>query len=349
MSTRVPQLLDHLAALSWRLLVVFALLGFFAYLLAQLQFVVLSLFLALLGVAVLSPIRALLERRGIDHALAVWVALLFSVLAFLGVIAAIAIPLVISGPDLASNVSQGIDRLVNWLSEGPLHIPRSTIDQYIGYPTIWIHDNLSRIVNGVIGTTLVGITVLGSVLLSVPIMFFFLKDSRQIKRWLLHWIASEDRDRTDWVLTQSWNRFGRFIRGVAIVAAFDATFIGIGLFTLRIPLAGSLAVLTFVAAFVPFFGAVTAGAAAVLVALVAHGVTDALLVLGIVIAVQQLEGHVVSPFVVGRSVDLHPVSIILAVAIGGIMGAVVAVPAMAFALGIANEMRSPHRGGDNQA
>lgn len=130
--------------------------------------------------------------------------------------------------------------------------------------------------------------------------------------------------------TRAWSAFTGYVRGTVLVATFDAVFIGLALLLFRIPLVAPLAVLTFFAAFIPLAGATAAGAAAVLVALVANGPSAALLVLAAVIAVQQIEAHVLQPFLLGRAVELHPLAVVLAITAGailaGIPGALVAVP-----------------------
>jgi predicted PurR-regulated permease PerM len=113
----------------------------------------------------------------------------------------------------------------------------------------------------------------------------------------------------------------------------DVVLIGIGLLILGVPLAYALAIITFIGGFVPIVGAFVAGGLAVLIALVANGPVNALIVLGIILAVQQLEGNVLQPWLQSKSMKLHAVIVLLAVMLGastfGVVGAFLAVPVAA--------------------
>jgi predicted PurR-regulated permease PerM len=165
------------------------------------------------------------------------------------------------------------------------------------------------------------------------VLFFFLKDGPELRGWCVGALPERWRERADLAADEVWSALGSYTRGVVTVAAFDGLFIGIGLLVLGVPLALSLALLTFLAAFVPIVGAVVAGTVAVLVALAAKGFGTALAVLGIVLLVQQLEGNVLHPVIMRRAVSLHPVVVVVAVATGGaiagIAGAALAVPVVA--------------------
>jgi predicted PurR-regulated permease PerM len=341
----VPPILSGLAAISWRVLVVLALVAVVIYVLTRVQMVLLALFLAFLVVAVLAPLRSFLERRGVRHILATWAAFLAGVIGFLALLAAVIVPFALQAGGLWDNIVEGFDEVVVWLTDGPLGLPESTVTRYVEEARTFFEENARNVASGVVGTTMQGIEIITSVVLSLPIVFFLLKDSHSINRWLLGWVGSKHQERTAEIMAEAWDRVSMFVRGTALVAGVDAVMIGLGLFILGVPLWGALAVLTFVGGFIPIVGAFAAGIAAVLVTLVLQGLVDAWIVLGIVIAVQQLEGNVIAPLIVGRAVRLHPVVILLAISVGGtvggIFGAFVAVPLTTFLYAIGNQVRRP--------
>ncbi len=177
--------------------------------------------------------------------------------------------------------------------------------------------------------------VVGSILLALVLLFFLLKDGREMWRWTLRRAAGPNRDIAAEAGRTGWHTLGSYSRGTMLIAAIDAIGIGLALVLLRVPLAFPLALITFIGGFVPIVGATVAGAVAVLVALAANGPTTALLTLAAVIAVQQIEGNLLEPLVMKRQVRLHPVVILVAVTAGtliaGIAGAFVAVPIVAVA------------------
>lgn len=342
---RVPPLLNGLAAISWRVLVVSVLAAAAIYLVSRVQFVLLAVFLAFLVLAVLAPLRSRLERLGAPHVLAVWIVFLTGILGLVGLLAAVIVPFTLQAGELWDSVLQGVDRVVARLADGPFGLPESTVEQYVEELQSFFENNISSIASGLLGTTMQTIELGASVLLALPLIFFFLKDSQSINGWLLKWVMTSQRARTSDVVAYAWDRVSMFVRGTAVVATFDALFIGLGLLILGVPLAGALAVLTFIGAFIPIVGAFAAGIAAVLVTLVLVGFVDALIVLGIVIAVQQIEGNIIAPLIVGRAVKLHPLVILLAVAIGGtvggVFGAFIAVPLTTFAYSIVARLKDP--------
>jgi putative heme transporter len=190
--------------------------------------------------------------------------------------------------------------------------------------------------------TLVGEVITG-LILCLFLTFFFVKDSERFTRWILDFAGRERAPHLRELGRRSATAVSGYLRGQATVGAVDAVFIGIGLAIVGVPLVVPLAFLTFVAAFLPLVGAVVAGTLAALVALVTKGLTAALIVVGITLLVQQLEGHLLAPLLLGRAVALHPVVIILALAagsiLGGIIGAFLAVPIAAVVTAVGTYLR----------
>ncbi len=170
-------------------------------------------------------------------------------------------------------------------------------------------------------------------MLTLFILIFFLSDGGGIWRFLMRGVPSNVRDRVDTAGRRGFSSLVSYVRATAAVAVVDALGIGIGLWIVGVPLVVPLATLVFLGAFIPIVGAVIAGTVAVLIALVANGWVQALVVLGIVVAVMQLEGHVLQPWLLGRAVRLHPLAVVLAITAGlvagGIPGALLAVPLLA--------------------
>jgi predicted PurR-regulated permease PerM len=180
-------------------------------------------------------------------------------------------------------------------------------------------------------------------LLAVVLLFFLLRDGPAIIRWLLRGLSGRNRECAERAVDSGWRTLKAFVRGTAVIAAVDAIGIGIGLVVLDVPLALPLTLITFIAAFVPLVGATVAGALAVLVALATQGPTTALLVLGVVLLVQNLEGNLLEPLIMGRAVRLHPAVILVVVSagalLGGVGGALLATPVTATTYRIVGVLR----------
>jgi predicted PurR-regulated permease PerM len=185
-----------------------------------------------------------------------------------------------------------------------------------------------------------------AIVLIVVLTFFFVKDGRDLWSWVVCLFADHRRDALREVGDRAWAALAAYVQGVFLVATIDAVLIGLALLIVGVPMALPLIVLTFLAAFFPIVGAVLAGAAAVLVALVTKGVPAALVVGAVILVVQQLEGNVFYPIVVGRRLKLHAVAILLALTAGavlaGVAGAFLAIPVAAVTSAVLEYMRE-HR------
>jgi predicted PurR-regulated permease PerM len=185
------------------------------------------------------------------------------------------------------------------------------------------------------------------VLLAMFSTLFLLYDGPNIWNWVLRLFPEPARDGLAEAGPRAWRTLTLYVRGTVIVAMIDAIFIGVGIFFLRVPMAVPLAVVIFLSSFVPLVGAVASGAVAVVVALVTQGPFTALMVLVVVLAVQQIEGHVLQPFILGRAVRVHPLAVVLSVAAGsliaGIGGAISAVPLVAVSNTVVGVLRARSR------
>ena len=324
-----------LATWSLRLLVVAAASVVLGILVGRLWSVVLPVLLALLLASVLWPATAWLRRRRVPPVLAALAVMLGFLAVLAGVLAGLAPTVTGQAGEIAAQASAGLGRIQSFVTGPPLNLGEAQVQAAVQAVTDRLQASAAALVSGV----LTGIAAVGSALvtaaLALVLTFFFIKDGPRFLPWLRGVVGERAGPHLDTVLNRSWVTLGSFIRGQALVGLVDAVLIGIGLLVLGIPLALPLAVLTFLGGFVPIIGAVVVGALAVLVALVTKGVTTALIVVVIILAVQQIEGNVLQPILQGRSLQLHPGLVIVAVALGGnlfgVAGAFLSVPVTAVA------------------
>lgn len=336
--------LDRVAAITWKSLVVAAGVVVVVVALAHLRLLVLPVIVALLLTTVLVPPVRLLQRVRIPRLLATWIVLLGVAGALAGLVAVAAPSVVEEFRGLGPTVEEGIRQIENWLVEGPLELSQAEIDRYTDQIAEQLRSSGRSLASGVLAGAVLVTEVIAGILLILVLVFFFVKDGEKMCEFGLRQLREEHRDLARVLGQRGWNALGAYVRGTALVAVVDATIIGLGLVLIGVPLVAPLVLLTFFGAFFPLVGAVVVGSLAVLVALVSGGVTDALLTLGVVVVVQQVEGDVVAPLVLGRAVRLHPVVILMALTagaiVGGLIGAFLAVPTAAVAVAVASELKA---------
>ena len=246
--------------------------------------------------------------------------------------------------DRYAQAQAGFQDLMSWVSTLPISIDQAQIDEWLSALGDFVTS--AQFGSGAIaGVSAVASFITGFILM-VVILFFFLKDGPQMWEFLMRPFEGKSYERAMRVGDKSVTTLGSYVRGIAAVAAVDAIGILIGLLILQVPLAFPLAVLTFLLAFIPFVGATLAGTLAALVALVTNGWVVALLVVGVVVLVNQLEGNFLQPVLMGRSMKLHPFVVLIVLTagtfLGGIVGAVLAVPLTAVAWGIVQVWDGPN-------
>ncbi|GGG82290.1 AI-2E family transporter [Corynebacterium pelargi] len=290
----------------------------------------LPVLLALLVSTVLWPPVRWLRNKGVPAALSAVLVMLGFFAIISGAVAAMAPSVRSQSKDLVSKAEEGIQRLTEWVQGPPLNLETSQFDGALKDITGMIQERSSQIASGVFAGLSTAGTIGMTLILMLILTFFFLKDGTKF----LPMIRRATGPNAGWHLTELlnriWNTLSGFIRTQAVVSGVDAIFIGVGLLILNVPLALVLATLTFFGGFIPIVGAFTAGALAVIVALVSNGVTNALFVLALIIAVQQIEGHVLQPVLQSKAMNLHAAIVLLAVTLGstifGVVGAFLAVP-----------------------
>jgi predicted PurR-regulated permease PerM len=350
-STRTRAALRASAHISVELLLVLVATAVALWVLGRMWSVVWPLIVGLLLTTLTWPLTRFLRRHGWRPALAAsTVTVLFLVVAA-GVVALIAVPVASQSGELSDGVVEGIQRLREWAAGPPLNIGDAQINQAFDSAVARAQDGVGSMVSAVV--TGVGTVVNGVVtaVLALFLMFFFLKDGPRFLPWLARQLPGRLATDVPTVAERGWETLGSFVRSQAAVGLLDAVLIGLGLWVLGVPLVLPLAVLTFVSAFVPIIGALFAGFVAVLIALVSNGLTDALIVLAIIVVVQQLEGNVFQPMIQSRGLGLHAAVILLAVTLGGslagIVGSLLAVPVAALIAVVWNYLREqlsePHQ------
>ncbi|MFD9437384.1 AI-2E family transporter [Streptomyces sp. NPDC060006] len=335
------------AEAGWRLLVLAGTLWVLMRVISAVQLVVLAFVAALLITALLQPTVARLRRYGVPHGLAT---ALTAILGFviLGLVGWFVVWQVMENIDnLSSQIQDGIDELQRWLLDSPFHVTEDQIKDIAKSLREAVGANTDEITSaGLEGVTVI-VEALAGILLTMFSTLFLLYDGKRIWEWSLKLVPAAARPGVAGAGPRAWRTLTAYIRGTVVVALIDAIFIGLGIFFLDVPMAVPLAVFIFLFAFIPLVGAVVSGALAVVVALVTQGVFTALMTLLVVLAVQQIEGHILQPFILGRAVRVHPLAVVLSVAAGGVVagigGAVVAVPLVAVTNTVVGYLRSHSR------
>ena len=315
---------------AWRLLGIGAVIVA-AWLIARyLMPVLVPVVVAVLLAALLRPVATRLERRGVPRGLAAFAAV--SIL--IGAVVLIAVLVVPPFADrlsaLGSNVEAGLRKVAYSVGHDVAGVSRNDADRAVDQLIANIDDNRGKIAGDILAGASVFVQALAGLVLIVFLTFFLIRDADRLGGWFAGLVPQRQRETFERGGTAAWASLGVYIRGVVFVATVDAVFVGIALALVGVPLVMPLVVLTWVAAFFPIVGALAAGSVAVLVALVAEGTAAAIIVAVAILVIQQLEGNVLYPVVVGPRLKLHPIAVLIAVlvggTIGGIAGAFLAVP-----------------------
>ena len=329
----VPYALRVSAAWAWRLGVVLIVAAGLIWVLRDFSLLLIPLMVAGLLAGLLSPVTAWLRRNKVPGGLAVAV----TIVTFLGVIVAaltlVGRQLVLGFRDLWDETMAGVDQVQEWLADGPLQITTTQMDSLLGEATSALQSNSANILSGALSVGTGAGHFAAGILLTLFALVFFLLDGRRIWRFMVGLLPRRARPAGYGAGLHGWESMVNYVRVQLLVAFIDAVGIGAGAAIIGVPLALPLSVLVFLGSFVPLLGAFITGFVAVLLALVANGWVNALVMLGIVLLVQQLESHILQPLIMGRAVALHPLAVILAVTGGtlaaGIPGALFSVPLLA--------------------
>jgi len=332
--SQVPRLLQQAAAWSWRLLLTGLVIYLAFKLTVYLRLVVLPFIAAMLLTALLQPSAAWLRRRAhMAPLLATWCLFLLALIVIAGVVTLVANRTSADYPTLYNEVSKTAHQIQHSLAGPPFHLSRSRLSTYTSDLLKYISQHKSVVTSSVLTTGKYALEILAGIVLTLFISFFLLKDGARIWAFVISGTHGDARRRADSAGQAGWRALVNYVRGTIVVAAIHALFIGLALWLLGVPLLVPFIVLIFLAAFVPIIGILVVGALAIIVTLVTKGIVAAIILLAVFVLENQIEAHLLQPLVVGRIIRLHPLAIILALSVGGIIagipGAIIAVPVTA--------------------
>ncbi|WP_129840760.1 AI-2E family transporter [Streptomyces sp. RFCAC02] len=341
------------AEAGWRLLVLAGVLWVLMEVVGAVSLLVISFAAGLLITALLQPVVGWLKRLGFSRGAATAVTA-FGGFAVMGLIGWFVVWQIIENTeDLVDQVQDGIRTLRDWVMELPFDITEDNLDEWVQQLNDWISDHSSELTSAGLEGVNYAMEFFSGAGITLFVVLFLLYDGAGVWSWFLRLVPRAAREGVAGAGPRAWITLTGYVRGTVIVAMIDAIGIGIGLLVIDVPMAVPLAVIVFLSSFVPLVGAIASGALAVLVALVTNGVVDALLVLGVVLLVQQIEGHILQPFILGRMVRVHPLAVVLGVAAGsmlaGIPGAIVAVPLIAVTSTVVSYLRAYQEEADQRA
>ena len=330
----VDPLVRKAAAWCWRLLVILAAILALLWLVGELQVILVPIALAVMVTALMVPAVDWLDRRGAPRGGAVALVLLTGFAAFGGIMTFVVSQFISGLPSLTEQVTRSIDNATKWLIDGPAHLSHEQIEKAGDAAVKALRDNQEKLTTGALSTAASLAEIVTGALLMLFTVIFLLYGGRNIYEYLTRIVPAGTRERVRDAGRAGFASLIGYVRATFLVALVDAIGIGTGLAVMSVPLALPLASLVFLGAFIPVVGAVVTGMLAVVVALLAKGVFYALITLGLIIAVMQLESHVLQPLLMGRAVSIHPLAIVLAIATGavlaGVVGALLSVPVLAF-------------------
>jgi putative heme transporter len=325
-STRddVPYALRIAASWAWRIGLVIVVVGVLIWLLSYVSLLLIPVMVAALMAGLLQPVVRFLLKAKVPKGLAVGI----TILGFLGLIGGalslVGRQLYFGFRELWDQVLEGVRQIQTWLMDGPLSLTSAQMNDYINDLLVQLQNNSSTILSSALSVGSAAGHLVTGLLLAIFSLIFFLLDGERIWMFIVGLMPRRARSATNGAGRKGWN---------SLVAAVDAVGIGAGAAIIGVPLALPLGVLVFLGSFIPIVGALVTGFVAVLLALVANGWVNAIIMLAIVLGVQQLESHVLQPLIMGKAVSLHPLAVVLAVAggtmVAGIPGALFAVPVMA--------------------
>ena len=330
----VEPIIRKTAAWAWRLSIILAAVVAFLWVAKRLEVIVVPVLLALMLSALLLPAVDWLDRRGAPRGGAVAMVLLTGFAVLGGILSFVISEFVVGLPGLVDQVTRSIDSTRKWLIEGPAHLSRQQIDNAGNAAIQALRNNQDKLTSGALSTAATITEIVTASLLMLFTLIFFLYGGRNIWQYVTKIFPASVQERVRAAGRAGYGSLIGYVRATSLVALVDAVGVGTGLAIMGVPLALPLASLVFLGAFIPLVGAVVSGFLAVVVALLAKGVVYALITLGLLIAVNQLEAHILQPLVMGRAVSIHPLAVVLAISSGGVLagivGALLAVPTVAF-------------------
>jgi predicted PurR-regulated permease PerM len=339
----VPRWLRISAGWAWRLLLLAALLWVAGKVASLLYLVIVPFAAAILLTALLQPLEARLRRSGLGALSATWCTLLLAFALIGGAVWLVTTRVEAEYPTLVSQVGRTSTQIQSWLASSPFHIRTGNLAKISDNLVNYLSQHRSTVEGAALTGGRIAVELLAGIVLCFFISFFLIKDGSRIWSWLIGGLSQEQGRRASLAGGAAWHAVVYYVRGTVVVAAIHAIVMGITLTVIGSPLVAPLALFMFVAAFVPLAGVLIAGTVAIVIVLASKGLIAALIVLAVMIVMNQLEGHLLQPQVVGKMVRLHPLAVILVLAVAGVVagiaGAVVAVPITAALTSAARALR----------
>ena len=345
----IHPVIDRLAGYCWRFLVIVAALAVVLWFVGQVWPALLPLVTALFLGRILWAPNGWLRARGLKPALAAVVTLLGFLVLLAATVGLVGVAVAGEYDELGPAVSEAVDDVERWLVEdSPFEIDRADIDEFRRESGQTVREALRSSGDSVVNAAVLAGEVLIGLVLGLIVTFFFLKDGSRFGAWINRLLPADRRGLADALGARAWQTLGGYLRGAAALGVVEGTAIAITLTLVGARLAVPMAVITFLAAFVPFVGALVAGVLAVLVALGTAGPAEALIVAAVALVIQQLDNDVLAPVVYGRSLELHPVIVLVGIVAGGalfgLVGSFLAVPVTALLVNVGAEARAYRRG-----
>jgi predicted PurR-regulated permease PerM len=329
----VPRVLRQVAAWAWRLILVAALIYGTFRIAVTLRLVVLPFIAAILLTALLQPLASRLRRMGMPGLAATWCTFLLALVIIAGALTLAGNRVSADYPTLVAEVRRTANEVQRSLAGPPFHLNGRRLQQLTNQVVHYISQHKSEVAGTVVTGGKIFLEILTGLVLTLFTAFFLLKDGARIWRWLISGLSAEPHRRMSQAGDAAWHALTSYVRGTTAVAAIHAIFIGLALWLLGVPLLVPLVILVFLAAYIPLVGILVVGALAIVITLGTKGWFAAVLLLAVFVLENQIESHLLQPLVIGRAVRLHPLAIILVLAVGGVIagipGAIVAVPAAA--------------------
>jgi predicted PurR-regulated permease PerM len=349
----VPRWLRASAGWAWRLLLIAALLYVGGRVASKLYVVLVPFAAAILLTALLQPLTARLRRAGLGTLSATWCTLLLAFAVIGGAVWLVTARVQAEYPTLLVQVRHTSNQIQHWLAGAPFHVRTGNLaklsDNFVNY----LSTHRSTLEGAALTGGRIVVELLAGIVLCFFISFFLIKDGERIWSWLVSGFSANRRRRANVAGRAAWQAVVYYVRGTIAVAAIHSLVMGVTLTVIGSPLVAPLALFMFVAAFVPLAGVLIAGTVAILIVLAAKGLVTALIVLGVMVVMNQLEGHLLQPQVVGKMVRLHPLAVILVLAVAGVVagiaGAVVAVPITAALTSASRALRHDSAGDADDA
>lgn len=330
---KVPLSLRVAAAWGWRAIIVGIIVIAGVWTFTSLTALFVPLVIALIIAAPLERLVTRMEQIKIPRSLGSALAILALILAGAGLGTLASTAFMSEFDNLRTAAVEGFDTFIDWLVEGPIGVDQAQVDEVVGNIQLFFEDNAQAVASGALSVGSAIGTVFAGVVIALVALFFFMRDGRQIWRWTAGLLPDEAVERVEKAGLHAWVTLRRYTQTSVFVAFVDAVGIGLAAWILGVPLALPIAILVFLFSFIPLIGATLSGTIAALVALVDGGWTTALLMLGAVLIVQQIEGNVLYPWLFGKAASIHPLAVLLTISAGtltlGLVGAVIAVPIVA--------------------